>query len=100
MAVAATVKKDSFGATWSIDADIDLTDATYVGIIVRNEVGTVAEVECAAQSPATGGIIEWTDTTGFWDAAGYWWIESDVEYSGAHRYGDPALIKVEANLNG
>ena len=99
MAVDATVKKGSYGAEWEIDTGINLTGATEVGIRLRNEVGTVTEYEGASETPSSG-IIEWTDLADLWDEVGYWKLESYAEFSSAKRYGEPALIKVEATLNG
>ena len=79
---------------------VDLTDASSVKLRIKDEGGTVATVDGTVQSPATGGIIEWTEPEGTWDASGYWTIESVANFSGAVRYGAPALVKVLEDLNG
>lgn len=98
MAIAATVKKDSYGATWSVSTGIDLTNATEVGVNIEDENGTTTEYEGAAQSPATGGVILWTDTSGVWDGVGFYRLEAYATFSSALRYGDAVLIKVEDSL--
>ena len=62
MSVAATVKKDSYGATWDVSTGLDLTSASSVDLSLRDEAGNVSVVDGSVKSPATDGIIQWTDT--------------------------------------
>jgi hypothetical protein len=98
VAVAATVKKDSYGATWEVTTGVDLTDATSVDLRIRDEA--VTTVDGTVKSPATGGIIQWTEPQSFWDTVGYWKLESVANFSGTVRYGNQILIKVVGDIDG
>ena len=100
LSVAATVRKDSYGGTWEVTTGIDLTSATSVDLRIRDESGNITTVDGTVKSPATGGIIQWTEPENFWDSVGYWTMESVANFSGAVRYGAPTLIKVVEDLNG
>ena len=61
--------------TLNFDTQIDLSDIATVVIKYRNSAGTVNQWNGVIASPATSGIVEYTDYDGLLTAGRYWfWL--------------------------
>lgn len=68
------------------DVSIDLTTCNLAQIDLRKPDNTIVTVNASILSPATAGLIRYTDSAGLFDIRGRWQIRGRVSFVGGNTF--------------